>query len=407
MLRNASASAQVVYNQDHSDQQAITKGVEMATKNRRAFVLSLVMFLSGPVACHNAGSRDIRIGALLPLSGSGANYGKSLQQGLDLALEEINGSGGINGKPLKIIYEDSQGDAKTGISGFNKLVSFNGVPIVIASISSVVLAVAPIADQQHIVLVNSSAMSPRICDEATNYLFSFMVSGSDEAQFMARTFAKKHGNEPIAILYSNNSSGVDTKDRFVSDLNASGGRLAIAEAYDLGTSDFRTQLTKIKASRARFGYLLAFSSAEFAQILRQSQELGLSIQWYSYSGFETKDTLSLAGSSADGTIYSYPSYLGNDALMTGFQTRFQFKYKSLPDIYTATSYDALKALAKAIGQNSDLSPSTIRVGLKSSDYAGLFGTTEFGLHQCVTRQLMWKTVKAGAFKTALDQNGGQ
>jgi branched-chain amino acid transport system substrate-binding protein len=397
----------VIYNQDIFHHLAISKGVNMATKNRRVLLLTFLMLLTSLVACHRRESREIRIGALLPLSGGGANYGKSLQQGLELALEDINGSGGINGKQLKIIYEDSQGDAKTGISGFNKLVSVDNVPVVVASISSVVLAVAPIADQQHIVLINSSAMSPKICDEATTYLFSFMVSGSDEAQFMARTFAKQHGNEPIAVLYSNNSSGVDTKSTFISDLNVSGGRLAIAEAYDLGTSDFRTQLTKIKASRARYGYLLAFSSSEFAQILRQSKELGLSIQWYSYSGFETRDTLSLAGSSADGMIYSYPSYLGRDTAMAEFQQRFRSKYNSVPDIYTATSYDALKAIANAIARNNDLSPDDIRASLKTSDYIGLFGRTSFGVHQCVARQLMWKNVKGGEFNTASDQNGGQ
>jgi len=243
---------------------------------------------------------DITIGALLALTGSGANYGKSLQQGIELAKEEINVAGGINGKKLKVIYEDSQGDAKTGISAFNKLVSINKVPVVIGSISSVILAVAPVADEKHVVLINSSAISPKICDQAKNFLFSIMVSGAQEALFMAQDYVRQHKDKPIAVLFSNNSSGIDTKNTFVQALAASGGKVAIEEGYELGSTDFKTQLTKIRASKATSAYLIAFSSREFAGILKQSKEMGLNIQWYSYSGFETKETLELASNEYSG-----------------------------------------------------------------------------------------------------------
>ena len=357
---------------------------------------SAVIFLCFLVACSRQ-DNVVRVGALLPLSGSGANYGKSLQQGLELAATDINATGGIGGKKLQIIYEDSQGDAKTGVSGFNKLISVDNVPVVIGSISSVVLAVAPIADQKGVVLLNTSAISPKICDRATDYLFSFMVSGADEARFMARSFAAAHGASPIAVLYSNNASGIDTKDVFTRALTDAGGRVAVSEGYDLNSSDFRTQLAKIKYSNAKFGYLIAFSSDEFGRILKQSRELDLRLQWYSYSGFETRETLLLAGDAAEGVIYSYPSYGRQIQNMESLQNRYHQAYGSWADIYTVTSFDALKLLAQIMNSGGS-SPPSIRDNLRKAHTAtGIFGPISFGTPQCVSRDLEWKTVENGQY----------
>ncbi len=361
------------------------------------FLALSVLSLIGLYLYQSKVEKSVRIGALLALTGSGANYGKSLQQGIELAKEEVNKDGGINGLPLQIIYEDSQGDAKTGVAAFNKLVSIDRVPVVLGSISGVVLAVAPIADQQQVVLVNSSAISPKICDQAGNFVFSMMVSGTDEAKFMASAFARIHPATPLAILYSNNASGIDTKNVLENDLRASGVPIAISEGYELGATDFRTQLAKIKASGAQYGYLIAFSSAEWARILRQSHDLALDISWFSYSGFETKETLELAASAAEGIIYSYPAPSAGTNAVEKFQSLYKSKYGSWADIYTVTSYDAVKLLSsilKKSGQNAI----DVRNGLRTqTNYEGLFGKINFNPKQCVTSGLMWKTVRNGEY----------
>ncbi|HEX8148350.1 MAG TPA: ABC transporter substrate-binding protein [Pyrinomonadaceae bacterium] len=346
----------------------------------------------------NANEDVIRIGALVSLTGSSANYGKSLKQGIDIAVDEVNRGGGINGKKLEVIYEDSQGDAKTGISGFNKLVDVDKVPVVIGSISSVILAVEPIADEKKVILINSSAISPKICEKAEDFLFSVMVNGATEAKFMAGEISKKHQSEPIAILFSNNSSGVDTKDNFVKQLESNGGKVAVAEGYELNTTDFKPQLTKLKESKARVGYLIAFSSNEFANILTQSKEIGLNLQWYSYSGIETKETLDLAKNAAEGVIYSYPQYDPNDVAFDGFQNKYQSLYQSWADIYTVTSYDALKLLS-SIMKNNGTASTAIQQGLRNvGGFKGVLGETKFTNKQCVEKPLMWKIVKDNKYQ---------
>lgn len=344
-------------------------------------------------SCNNKSTDTIKIGALLSFTGSGANYGKSLRQGIDIAVQEINSKGGINGKNLEIVYEDAQTDAKIGVSGFQKLISIDRVPLVIGSISSVVLATAPIADKNHVVLLNSSAMSPKICENAQDYLFSVMVNGRDEADFMANYILDSIPNSKVAILYSNNSSGVDTKDYFSEKLKEYHINIAIEEGYNLGETDFKTSLTKIKNSKADICYLIAFSSKEFADILKQSKELNLGIQWYSYSGFETKETIQLSGDAANGILYSYPVYSKKDTLFNAFQSKYNTQYNSWADIYTVTSYDAIYLVTDVI-KKYGYSVDSIKSGLEQiTNYDGIFGEIEFGDIHCIKKELMWKTVK--------------
>ncbi len=340
---------------------------------------------------------DVRIGAILDLSGSGSNYGISLQRGLEIAKDEINEQGGINGKKLSIIYEDSHSEAVRGVSAFNKLITIDSVQVVMGSISSVILAIQPIADRKKVVLINSSAISPKICENAVDYLFSVMVKGADEAEFMAEEFQNKHKNEKIAILYSNNSSGVDTKDKFSNLLLTLGNKDVKEYGYELGTTDFRVSLNKIKQSGAKYGYLIAFSSDEFANILKQTKEVGLDIQWYSYSGIETKETIELAQSAADGVVYSYPIYKDEGAF-DKFQNEFNERYKTIADIYTVTSYDGLHLLANVMNQFG-ISANSIQEGLRNSEYDGIFGKIEFdGDKQCAEFNLFWKTISNGKYK---------
>lgn len=256
-----------------------------------------------------------------------------------------------------------------------------------------ILSVAPIADEKQVILLNSSAISPKICEQAKNFLFSIMVSGAQEAHFMAQDYVRQHKNKPIVVLYSNNSSGIDTKNTFVQELKSVEGKIAIEEGYELGATDFKTQLAKIRASKAKSGYLIAFSSREFAGILKQSKEMGLGIQWYSYSGFETKETLELASNAAEGVIYSYPDYSSQKDLMENFQKKYQERYGSWADIYTVTSYDGVNMLAKIIVAYGTTS-TQVQDGLrKSSTYIGVFGDLRFEDKQCVTKPLIWKTVR--------------
>ena len=125
----------------------------MKRMGRKSFLfylisLCVILIMVFPLACVKKEEKVINIGAILPLTGEGAKYGDAAKKGINLAVKEINSAGGINGKSVQIIYEDSQGDPKAGVAAMQKLVITDKVSAVIGDLlSSVTLAIAPIANK--------------------------------------------------------------------------------------------------------------------------------------------------------------------------------------------------------------------------------------------------------------------
>ena len=370
-------------------------------KKRFITVVAIAVLAIGVfVGVNNMKQGDaVRIGAVLPLTGNMAPYGISIQQGIDLALEEINASGGINGHRFENIYEDSQGDPKTGVSAFNKLQMVDKVPLVFGSLTSIVLAIQPEADKNEVVLVNTSAISPLINEKSEDFLFNLITNSVTEATAMAEKFQSQYPNERIAVFHVNNPSTTYTMDMFIETLTQLGNSNIIRETFEIETSDFRVHLDRIRRSGAKYGYMIAFSNKEFADILRQTRELNLDIQWFSISGFEANETIELAGNAANGIIYSYPKIV-DETLHSNFQKKYNDKYNGIADIYTTNSYDIVLLIAEVMKKYGTTGPD-IQRGLRSiDDYYGIFGKfklSDYG-KQYVVREFIWKTIKDGEFK---------
>ena len=120
--------------------------------------------------------KEVKIGAILPLTGDAALYGEICKSAADLAVEDINAKGGIRGRQLAIIHEDSQADPKLAVSAANKLISVDKVSAIMGAMgSSEVLALAPILNEKKVVLVSPAATSHKISDSG-DYIFRTIVS---------------------------------------------------------------------------------------------------------------------------------------------------------------------------------------------------------------------------------------
>src|SRR5438552_4072539 len=131
-------------------------------------------------------ARPIKIGAVLPLTGNSALWGVPTKEGVELATEIVNAKGGVNGRKIQVIFEDSTGDPKTAISAVQKLLKTDGVcAIVDNSNSSVTLAIAPVMEQNHTVLLVTGASSPKIA-KAGDYIFRIWNSDALEGELIAK-----------------------------------------------------------------------------------------------------------------------------------------------------------------------------------------------------------------------------
>ena len=357
-----------------------------------AFIISFGLFMG----C--AKEKETKIGAILPLTGEGAKYGQSAKRGIDLALEQINASGGIKGRGLEVVYEDSRFQPSEGVAAIRKLITIDKVPAVIGAMaSSVTLAIAPIAEENEVVLLSPTSSSPEIT-HAGDYIFRNTYSDIYEGQRMAGYIYEKTEYRLVGVLYINNDFGVGLKNAFSERFSELGAEVAVTESYDQNATDFRTQIAKIQQFKVNAIYIVGYS--EMARLLTQAEEMGIEARFFSCIMFEDPDILRLAGESAEGVVYAYPSYNpeSNQEIVSSFVEMYDEQYGQKPDIYAASAFDALRILAAAMnkgGFNSEL----IKEALFSiQDFPGVTGRTSFDQNGDVTKPIGIKKVHNGEFQ---------
>ena len=232
-------------------------------------ILGLVISL-GIVGCAKK-EKEIKIGAILPLTGDFSSHGEDAKKGIELSIEEINKKGGIKGKKIYPIFEDDKMQPSIGVSAFEKLITVNKVHVVLGGIgSSVALAIAPIAEKKKVIFLSPTASSPKLT-QAGDYIFRIWPSDIYEGGVMA-DFLHNFDIETVAVFYVNNDFGQGLKEIFGKKFKEKGGKVLIEEPYDQGSTDFRAQLSKIKKRNPGGIYLPGYYQ-EVAKIAVQIKEL--------------------------------------------------------------------------------------------------------------------------------------
>ena len=220
------------------------------------------------------GSAAIQLGAVFPLTGDIASYGIAAKKGIDLAVDEINSRGGVNGRKIQVIYEDDQGQATEAVAAIQKLVSVDKVPVVMGSAaSSVTLAMCPIANREKVILISPISSSSDLTKQGGPFFFRVCPSDVVQAKMMAEWF-KEDGRSTAGTIFVNNSWGQGLKSEFVADFEASGGKVTAIEACKEGDQDLRAQLSKVKDANPDAIYAITYGR-EGGALLRQAKELAV------------------------------------------------------------------------------------------------------------------------------------
>lgn len=306
-------------------------------------VASLVIFSFG---CAKKDEKEIKIGAILPLTGDAAQWGVAPMKGAQLAVEIINNRGGINGKKIILKIEDDRCDPKDGVSAFKKLTMDKELKIILGSVcSSVTLAVAPIAENNKILLISPASTNPTIT-EAGDYIFRVIPSDDLRGKiFAAYLYDVKIKN--IAILYINNDGGVGSRNSFLKCFAELGGKIVIDESYEQGTKDVRSQLSKIKNSDVDAVLVISYPS-DTILTLKQTKELKLQKPLYFLTeAVEDPNVLKESGTTSEGIVYILPAEAeGNE--VSEFKKLYRAKYDIEPELFAAEAYDIIKLVANAI-----------------------------------------------------------
>ncbi len=377
----------------------------MKKSGRLALVVAVVVVAAGLAVWlglyppwRSAGeAAGVKIGVVLPLTGDGAAYGIKEKNGIALAIEQANAKLPA-GKKIVAIYEDDQGVAAPAASAIQKLITVDKVPVVIGcAFSTPTLAMVPIADRNKVVLVSPSSSSPKLSG-SSQYFFRVWPSDTAEGATAAEVAVQQLKLRRLAVLYGNNEYALGLKNVFVPRVTQLGGQVVAVETYNEGDSDFRAQLTKIQ-SLSPDGIYMAGYYKEFAKILKQAKELGITAQFLSDGTFPEPEILQLAGDAAEGVVYVQPWFdrASTDPTVHAFVTAYEKEFKDEAGIYSAHGYDAGRVVCEVITAGSTTSGSIQAALLKLKDFPGVTGATTFIAGGDVIKPMRVMTVKGGRF----------
>jgi branched-chain amino acid transport system substrate-binding protein len=287
-----------------------------------------------------------RAGAILAMSGKADWYGKVMSRAIQLAVDEINAKGGIEGIPLEVIIEDHKsGVAKEGVSAMNRLINIHGVEAVLTSFSPPTLAIAPIADEKGILLLNGGGTSSALVD-ASKYMFHNRSLASDLGlAAVKRAEARELGD--LAQLAWRNDAGESVIAAVEPYWEEKGHAIVATEYVDLGASNIDTQVAKIRVSNPDWVGLWLFSP-ETGLALKKLREFGVTVPLI---GIEfTGDVLELAGEHAEGYEYASDYFTPTDEYpwSRDFAAAYEERYGEAPEFYAANYYENVYVLAEAI-----------------------------------------------------------
>ncbi len=338
-----------------------------------AFVAVTMCFAAGS---SESASSEIKIGFIGPLTGDYANYGSLCKQAVEMAIEEQNAKGGINGVTVKLYAEDSEGDPQKALAAMEKLSSSDKVCAIVGSIlTGETFSVAERAQQEGIVMITPSA-SHKDITLTGDYIYRTTPSDGLQGVVAGKYFSQVLGYKKLAVLYAKNDYSQGLYESMSESFEAEGGTIVATETFMVGDKDFKTQLTKLKNTDAEAIYIPDYT-AEMAQILEQASQLKVNKPFLSGDGFLSEEIYTLAGQYTDGVIYTASAQVEESNAAKEFKEKYAAKYGIGPDSFATNSYDATNILMSVIAKVGT-DRKAIKEGMKEvKDFVGVNGIINF------------------------------
>jgi branched-chain amino acid transport system substrate-binding protein len=299
--------------------------------------------------CSSLAAAQIKIGVAEALTGNAAQYGVPIRKGFELAVSEINGSGGINGQKIELVVEDEQGKKEEAINVFKKLIFQDKVLMLFGpTLSNSAQASDPVAQGAKVVVFGTSNTADGITSIG-NYVFRNSVTEADILPVTLKVAAQKTGLKKVAVLYGNDDiftkSGYDNFKKALETLKIP---VTTTETFAKGDVDFKPQLTKIKSSNAD-AIVMSALVAEGAPAMVQARQLGIALPFIGGNGMNSPKVFDLAKDNSDNLWVGSPWSSENPAAENKrFIAAYQKVHSALPDQFAAQAYDAMYIVAQAL-----------------------------------------------------------
>lgn len=352
--------------------------MKMSLKKVLAAVLALTFLAACFTACGSKGTgssssdgKTLKIGSSGPLTGDAAAYGIAVKNGIQLAVDEINAAGGVNGMKLEFQMEDDEADAEKAVNAYNTLKD-NGMKVFIGTVTTgACLSVVSQTKADNMFQITPSASATKVI--ANDNCFQVCFTDPNQGTASADYIASKGLATKVAVIYNSSdaySSGI--YDNFKAEAAAKGLDLVASEAFTGDSKqDFSSQLSKIKASGAELIFLPIYYQ-EASLILSQAKNAGITAKFFGCDGLDGLLNIENFDKSLAENVMLLTPFAANatDETTKKFVTAYNAKYDpSTLNQFAADAYDAVyvvKAAAEKAGVTGDMSVSDICNALKGA-----------------------------------------
>ncbi len=340
----------------------------------------------------------ILLGGIGPMTGDAAMYGNSTYNGANLAVEEINAAGGINGKKIVLKVMDDKNDVVEASNAFNKLKEEGMVALIGAVTSKPSDAVAQITEGLPMITPTGTAVS--ITEHGEN-VFRAPFIDSYNGQIMAQFAKDELKAQKVAVIRntaSDYSDGVATA--FVEKAKELGLEVVADESYKDADTDFKAQLTKIQAAKPDALFMPDYYQ-KISLLAPQAREVGITCKLIGVDGWDgvIKSMSADKLSSVEGSYFANTFALDDpDEKVQTFIKKYNEKYKENPQSFSAMGYDSVYLMAEAIKKAGSTDPKAVVDALKNIQYSGVTGSFKFDDKRNPIKSVFMTTIEKGNYK---------
>lgn len=319
----------------------------------------------------------IKVGVYGDLSGQTSSFGQSTRNGSQMAADEINAAGGINGRQVQLIHEDDQGEPGKAATVTAKLINQDQVRALIGEVaSSNSIAAAPNAQEAKVPMISPSSTNPKVT-EVGDYIFRVCFIDPFQGEVMAKFAANTLKAKKAAILFDSNSDySKGLIQYFKQSFTGLGGQIVAEQAYAQRDRDFSGQLTNIRSANPDVIYVPGYYQ-EVGVIAKQTKQLGIKAPLLGGDGWDSPQLWDLGGEALNGSFISnHYSVDDPSPVIQDFVKRYKAKFNGVaPDALAALAYDAMMVLADSIKRAGGTECGALRNAIAgTSGFQGITGT---------------------------------
>jgi branched-chain amino acid transport system substrate-binding protein len=335
---------------------------------------------NGSSTAASGGGGEILVGEYGSLTGPQATFGQSTHNGIMMAIDEFNAAGGVNGRKIKVLTEDDQSKQEEAANAVTKLISQQSVVAVLGEVaSSASMAAGPICNSNKVPMITPSSTNEKVT-KIGDYIFRMCFIDNYQGPVMANFALHDLGSKRGAIL-------TDVKNDYSTGLTAvieqtyqkAGVPVVGKQSYSNGDSDFRAQLTSLKASNPDVIFIPGYYT-DVGQIVSQARDLGINTPFVGGDGWESPKLLEIGGKARNGCFYANHYFYGDPAPQVHqFVEKYKARFGQTPDALAALGYDAARVLADALKRAKSTKGDDLRDAIAATkDFPGVTGNITLG-----------------------------